>query len=67
MIVPRNERAAVADRGLPVTTGRFGISKSGVLSSSFQVDGMDAPLHNGIRCARVVVSSSHLNEEERPR
>ena len=29
-------------------------------------DGMDVPLHNGIKRAKVVVSASHL-EEERPR
>ena len=32
-----------------------------------QSDGMDAPLHNGIKRAKVVVSSSHFTEEERPR
>ena len=33
---------------------------------SDQSDGMDAPLHNGIKRAKVVVSASHF-EEERPR
>jgi hypothetical protein len=32
-----------------------------------QFDGMDAPLHNGIKRAKVVVSASHFTEEERPR
>jgi len=37
-----------------------------VLIGFVQSDGMDAPLHNGIKRAKVVVSASHF-EEERPR
>ena len=31
------------------------------------VNGMDAPTFNGISCAKVEVSSNHLNQQERPR
>jgi len=34
---------------------------------SSQSDGMGAPLHEGIKRAKVVVSASHFTEEERPR
>src|ERR1700733_8423776 len=30
-------------------------------------NGMDAPAFNGINCAKVDVSSSHSNQQERPR
>ncbi len=30
-------------------------------------NGMDAPAWHGIKCAKVEVSSDHLNQQERPR
>ncbi len=35
-------------------------------ANAVKSNGMDAPAFNGISCAKVEVSSNHLNQQERP-
>jgi hypothetical protein len=42
-------------------SGGAGFSDTGISN------GMDAPAWRGIKCAKVEVSSDHLNQQERPR
>jgi hypothetical protein len=45
---------------------RRGSGASAEVASFFLTNGMDAPAFNGISCAKVEVSSNHLNQQERP-
>src|ERR1035441_9773390 len=44
-----------------IVRGGAGFSDTGISN------GMDAPAWRGIKCAKVEVSSDHLNQQERPR
>ena len=46
----------------------FGAQRGGAGFSDTGIsNGMDAPAWRGIKCAKVEVSSDHLNQQERPR